>query len=144
MHQFTITPEGLKDLGKKIIIRLAILFAFIFLLLTVIQFPTYQKGQDLGNLPYIVVMLFAVMGFSAFNAVRRQKRLLGSYKLIITEDSITREMLNTPSITIAKSEVKEITGSINGALTIVADSKLNAIGVPAQLNNIEQLRQIAE
>jgi len=68
--------------------------------------------------------------------------MLATYKLIITEDSITREMLNTPTISIPIAGVKEIIKSANGAYTILGDSKINAIGISTEIEHKEELEQL--
>lgn len=62
-----------------------------------------------------------------------------SFQLTITEDAVIREQLYTPTITIPRNRINEIFRTGAGVICIVGDSKLNAIGVPAQIENRDGL-----
>lgn len=140
-HEFTIHPEGMKQLQKKTIIRLTILFAFIMGLILFLNAPSETEEQQVNTLPYLAVLFLGITGFSIYNGLQRQKRMLSSYKLTITDDAITREMANVPTITIPKAEVTDIIKN-DSAYTIIGTSKINAIGIPAQVNDAATLEEL--
>ena len=65
-----------------------------------------------------------------------------TFRLTITEDKLIREQHNTPDITIARQDVKEIIKTHNGAFGITGGSKLNGIMVPAYINDAEELERL--
>ena len=65
-----------------------------------------------------------------------------SFRLTITQDEVIREQFNTPNITIPRNSVKEIIKVKNGVIAIIGESKLNAIVVPAQVEQPEELERL--
>lgn len=116
-------------------------FLFVIVLLAIFMYPRNPEG-DVSNLLITIPILLVVMGLSVFNALRRQKRSLKSYKLIVMADSVTREIADTPTITMTREQIRSITKNSNGSITILGDSKLNVIGVPAQVNDIATAEQL--
>ncbi|MBL7871165.1 MAG: hypothetical protein JNM78_06105 [Cyclobacteriaceae bacterium] len=124
------------------------LYLFIIVILVVFIVPFFFNG-DAGNSSitgtstlFTIILMIGVLTFSLLNALKKQKAMLASYKLIISEDSISREMLHTPTITILIKDVQEIIKSKNGALTILGDSKMNAIGVSPAIERKEELETL--
>ncbi len=73
--------------------------------------------------------------------MKRQKALFESFKLIIDDEKITRERLNTPVLIIYKKDVQRITKSSSGAFCVEGESKLNAITIPSQIDKFELLEK---
>jgi hypothetical protein len=93
-------------------------------------------------LPFVIPFILLIMTFSLYRTINRQKVLLESYRLQIDGTSIKREQSNTPVISIAYEEIREIVKNANGSFTIKGKSVLNAIGIPTQVDNYEQLEQL--
>jgi hypothetical protein len=141
MHQFTITDQGLKALKKKLIKRLIPIFATLLVIVAVVNFWTAGNAQSSQTILFAVFFI-AIVVFSFFNNFKRQVKMLAGYRLTIDDDSVTREMQGMPLITIKKSEIREIVKTSSGTLAIIGDSKINAIGVPAEVENIDTLEEM--
>src|SRR5688500_15601432 len=104
MHQFSILPTAVKDLKRKLIQTLLFLFAVVIMMLVVI--PWVASGEvttvDSATMLTLFIMLPAILGFTYFTGLKRQKAMLASYKLTITDDAISREMINVPVLVIQK------------------------------------------
>jgi hypothetical protein len=98
-----------------------------------------QKEDDLNVLPIIIPFMAAALGFGLYRGVNRQKALFESYTLTITNNLITREQVNTPTISIYFNDVKEIAKHKNGSFTIKGKETVDLIGVPVQIDNHTQL-----
>lgn len=107
----------------------------VFLLL-----PLLDDGPN-DSLIFTLVLLIPVFGFTGWQNIKRQKRMFESFQLTITEDAVIPEQLYTPTITIPRNRINEIFRTGAGVICIVGDSKLNAIGVPAQIENRDALEQ---
>ncbi len=145
MQQFTVLPGAFEELQKTMLTRIAFLFVMMILVIfivPVLMSDTYT-GISSGTW-FTLVMISGVLGYTFYNGLKRQKTMLASYKLIITEESITREMLNTPTIVIPVKEIKNITKGVKGGYSIVGESKVNAIGVPAQIGDKEALERLLD
>jgi hypothetical protein len=144
MQQFTPRPNSFGEIRKKIVIIMLIIF--IGLVFTVLVVPQFFSGTNSTDgpttWPYVIILLAAVMGFSIFNALKRQQANFESFKLKITDEAIVREAIHVPVITIPKTAVREIIKNANGSFTIIGDSRLNAIGVPAQISDPELLERL--
>jgi hypothetical protein len=144
MHQFSILPTAVNDLKRKLIQTLLFLFAVVIMVFVVI--PWVASGEvtavDSGTMLTVLIVLPAILGFTYFNGLKRQKAMLASYKLTITDDTISREMINVPALVIQKKDVREIIKRADGSITIIADSKLNAIGISLHIERKEELEGI--
>lgn len=144
MHQFTPRPDSFKEIRKKIIVMMLIILSGIVFIVLVVPVILSDKNSsdDPTTWPYVLVLLTGVMGFSVFNALKRQKANFESYVLKITDEALVREAINVPTITLPKTEVREIIKNANGSFTIVGERRINAIGVPPQIDNPEKLEQL--
>jgi hypothetical protein len=143
MHQFSVGPGGFKELQKAIINRILFLLAIVVLVLFVL--PMIISGTmalPSASTWFTLMFMLPILGFTLYNGLKRQRAMLATYKLIITEDSITREMLNAPTISIPIKEVREIIKAANGAYAILGDSKINAIAVSTEIERKEELEQL--
>jgi hypothetical protein len=140
-HEFKVNPQAYKELFKIILIRMISFAAMMVIVAFILPYWMAEGGETMSTIWLTLPLFLAVLVFTFFNSLKRQKAMLAGYRIIITEDSIIRELPNTPTITIHKSEVKEIVKQANGSFMIVADSKLNAIGVSAHMDKIEELEQ---
>src|SRR5687767_3362799 len=98
MREFTISPQGLKLLEKKLtrnsVITLVVVIAIVFVI------NIFIIGGADQTLIYVGILMVGVMGFSSFNNLKKHKKMFATYKLTVTDDRIIREMDGTPSITI--------------------------------------------
>ncbi|HMG93431.1 MAG TPA: hypothetical protein VK589_25410 [Chryseolinea sp.] len=141
MQQFTVRPDSFKEIQKKLIKFMVFVFCGILFLVLGVPLLMSDGPSDLGTLPYMVLLFGGIFAFSILNAMKKQKVLFESFKLIIDDEKITRERLNTPVIVIYKRDVQRIVKSSSGAFSIEGDSKLNAIGIPPQIDNYDLLEK---
>jgi len=136
MQTFRINTKGLsKRLLKRSI--------FSLLLPVVIYFLIFYFEGGTYDYPLIaiapIILILVLFSFSLWRAIKKQKALLESYELTISDTLICREQLNTPDISILVSEVVEIAKHPKGAFTIKGSRKNGTIIIPVEIENYEQL-----
>jgi len=141
MQQFTVRPGSFKEVQGKIIKIVAFLFGGILFFVVGLPVLISDDPSNVGTLPYMIVLFGGASVFGLWRSMKRQKALFESFKLIIDDEKITRERLNTPVIVIYKKDVKQIIKASAGTFCIEGDSKLNAIVIPSQIENYDQLQQ---
>lgn len=85
-----------------------------------------------------------IIGFTMYNAIKRQEKQFYSYRLVVTEESVMREQEGVASISIPRQEITKIVKSNTGAISIIGRNRLNAIIVYAQVERAEELEQQLE
>ena len=139
MHHFKIEADRIKEFRKPIVIRTAVFLVFAVVVGGFLP-ELVSDGVVAWNTNWILIALFgAILPFSLYMSIKRHEAALLSYRLTIADDSIIREIDKTPSITILKKDVREIIQQSNGSIAIVGMSKLNAIGVPTNIERKEEL-----
>ncbi len=98
-----------------------------------------DKAADVNVLPFLIPFIAVAVGFGLYRGVNRQKTLFDSYTLTITNNLITREQFNTPTISIYFNDIKEIAKHKDGSFTIKGKDATDLIGVPPQIDNYSQL-----
>jgi hypothetical protein len=140
MHQFSVLPTAHKELQRKLAQR--ILFLFIIMLIVLVVVP-WLRSEEITNVDpstvFTLVIMLPILAFTFYNALKKQKAMLASYKLTIPDESITREMINVPVLVIHRQDIREITKNVDGTISVIGDSKLNAIGVPSRIEKKEEL-----
>lgn len=140
MQIFKIRQEGFKEIKKQMIIRtLPIMLIAVTVGIVISFINSKDKAADVNVLPFIIPLTAAAVGFGLYRGVNRQKTLFDSYTLTITNNLITREQLNTPTISIYFNEIKEITKHKNGSFTIKGKDAADLIGIPSQIDHYLQL-----
>ena len=99
-----------------------------------------DKSADINVWPYVIPLIAASLGFGLYRGVNRQKRLFESYTLTFSNNLITREQLNTPTISIYFNDIKEIVKNRNGSITIRGKNVTDVISVPSQIEDYSQLQ----
>ena len=136
MQTFKIRQSGFKEIRKTILART------IPLLLIVLAFGITIASRSLDYtdiLPYYIPFIIILLALGIYRGLNRQKKLLTSYTLTITNNLITREQVNTPTISIYFNNIKEISKNKNGVFTIKGIDKEDVIIIPSQIDNYFQL-----
>lgn len=141
MQQFKVKPNGFNEVRKKAIGMMVVIISFTLLIVLFINYRNDTPGSP-DTWPYILIGLAIIYSFSVWNAMRRQKKIFESFRLTIGDDTIVREQLYTPTITIGKQHVREIVRYSTGQIVIDGGSKLNAIAVPSQIDHADELGRI--
>ena len=72
----------------------------------------------------------------------RSLQIFESFTLSIDNNSIWRDLKNTPSIRLFRTEIEEINILPNRSITIKSKQKENLIWIPSQLEDLEELKCI--
>ena len=140
MQVFKIRQDGFQEIRKKMLLRsIPILLIAVTVGITISTINSKQKENDENVLPTVIPIILLALGFGLYRGVNRQKALFESYTLTITNNLITREQLNTPTISIYFNEIKEITQHKNGGFIIKGKEAADLIGIPVQIDNYLQL-----
>ncbi len=140
MQVFKIRQDGFKEIRKKMLLRsIPMLLIAGAVGITISTINSKQKENDVNVLPIVIPMAVLALGFGLYRGVNRQKALFESYTLTITNNLITREQLNTPTISIYFNDIKEIAKHKNGSITIKGKETVDLIGIPVQIDDYLQL-----
>jgi len=137
MQTFKINTEGLT---KRLLIRsipTVLISITIWFSIFHMQGGTAYVDATFFIIP--VVLIIATLGFSIWRGIKRQKALVESYELTISDTLICRDQLNTPDISILVSEVVEIAKHPKGAFSIKGSRNNGTIIIPVQIENYDQL-----
>lgn len=139
MEHFTTAKDRFREVRKKLL--MANLYGYVIGILAVaLAFIVLREEPSDGTIFTLIIMIPA-SGVSLYYNLKREKRTYESFRLTITEDAVIREQANTPTITIPRNRITEIFRTGSGIICIVGDSKINAIGVPLQIENREELER---
>lgn len=159
MHSFRIRPDGFKVARKRMLLwgLPAVIIGLGFGSMTLwinngtrnsTVKPAYVTESSTDPLEYIVylpiLVFIAVIGFGMYRGLIKLKKLLESYELSITDNLISREQLNTPTISIYVNKVQEIVKRRRGGYYIKGEKASDLIIVPKYIENIEQLEIVLE
>ena len=143
MEQFEIRKDAFKEIRKALLIKaipnllLVALFGF-----AIAYFSNNKQHNDVKTLPFAMPLILGLLAIGLYRGIKRQETLFHSYRLILDNNSIIREQINTPTITISYLDIKEIIKNSNGSFTIKGKSSLNVIGVPSQIEDYEKLEKL--
>ncbi len=115
----------------------------IAIMITVIAVVDSNSTRS-GDFPIwlIIVPVFLLyFSFVIYRTLRRQRRILMSYTLTVTDSGITREQDSTPTISISFMEVKEIIKTRKGAFLVKGLDRKDLIFIPRDLNENGELEQ---
>jgi len=140
MQTFKIGPDGWTRIKKKTLLRvvpIALFTSSIGVALGMID----SKGAKVDISAFIPVFFLipVALGFGIWRGLKRQKALMESYELTISDRLICREQLNTPDISILVSEVVEIVKGHKGGFSIKGSRNNGTIIIPLYIENQEQL-----
>jgi hypothetical protein len=134
MQQYKIKPNA-ADPMRLLVQAFAILtYLSIFLFLAALI-----KSNEIIFVIFVICLAFSMGTFYVID--KKQKALFESYTLCITEDSITRYQLNTPTITILKSEITIIFKGKYGDMAIFGNNQWNRISIPPQIDDYAALEE---
>jgi hypothetical protein len=145
MQTFKIRKDGFKEIKKKTLIRtIPIMLIAITAGIAISSLDSKSNGTDINIYPVIIPLMAILVVVGLYLGVNRQKAIFDSYTLTITNNLITREQLNTPTISIYFNEIKEIAKNKNGSFTITGKDATDLIGIPPQIENYLLLETILQ
>lgn len=132
MREFKLSPHHLRRVQRHILS-----FTLPLVLITVsvgLWMSVAASESTKGILPVIPIAL-VLMGIGVYRGYRREAQLGASFRLRVTDDEMTREVLGVPSITITRSQITRIERQPSGQLTIHAIEPTIALGIPPDLDD---------
>jgi hypothetical protein len=143
MHTFILTPKAVEDCIKKIQRRIWPITGVSLILLIVFKFWDFFTGGTFDSSGIFFVFLMAIIFvWTDFRVRKSTRHTLSTFRLIVDEDSIIRESGTMPRIAIRKDEVSYIVKGIDGSYVVAGGSTLNAINIPAGIDQPELLDQL--
>ena len=140
MRHFTTTKDRFHEVRKKVLIAIISVYAIVvFIVLYLVNPSTAEAGYS-GV--YSLILTAPVLGFTTYRTIKRQKKMFETYRLTISDDAVIREQDNTPTITIPKNSIKKIIRMSSGVYCVIGASRLNAIAIPAQIEDRDNLEQL--
>ncbi|HMI60595.1 MAG TPA: hypothetical protein VK518_06795 [Puia sp.] len=138
MQTFKIAESSYKKIRKRLYIATAISIVvgcFIAMLTT----SHGSIGFNVSSLSFMIPYLAVVIGLSFFSVFRRQKKILHTYSVTISDTGITQEQASVPSLTISFMEIKEIVKTKRGAFIIKGLQRRDIILIPYGIENKDEL-----
>ncbi|HEX3167739.1 MAG TPA: hypothetical protein VHQ93_15830 [Chitinophagaceae bacterium] len=140
MPDYRIRPGGYEEIRKQSLKKLLVFISFIAVI--VIVTTAYNAKADeyaIITIPATIIIFTIVFAFSIRNVFKKQKKLLDSYALTINDNTITRYQLNTPTITLYRTEIKEILRKNNKGFIVRGMNAEDTIYVPSQVEKYHEL-----
>lgn len=140
MKHYSIGEEGIKKFRKRYFnIFLPIIAGAAAIYLTINLMSTHNSD---GPTPFIIAgAVLAYLGFTMTRMFNKQKKMLQSYRLTITENEIVREQMNMPPLTINFMEVKEIMKTRKGSFIVRGVSRNDLIQIPYWVDDAANLEE---
>jgi hypothetical protein len=140
---FKIRVDGFKEIKKQLLFKsLPILLISMAFGLGIAFFNTKDKEDLVTILPIMIPFFVLTLGYGIHKGLKRQKLLFDSYKLLFSENSVIREQINTPTITILLNDIKSIIKDKKGSYTIKGKTNSETIFIPVQIENHEKLELV--
>ena len=142
MREFRIREDGFKEVRARILKRgIPITLIIGTGVVVIIDFMTTDTSVDGNVLLFQILIVFGALVLGIVGTLKRLKKTYDTYVLMIDDVYIIRKQHNTPSIEIPFSEIKKISKNKRGDYIVVGKSKMNAIFIPSQVENLEVLER---
>lgn len=137
-NEFRTLPGSFGQLRNKLLVNMSIPAAIVLGLMS-----WFASGGATSM--WIMLIAFPlIIGFSFYNAIKRQEKQFYSYRLIVTPEGVQREQNGMPSIFIPREEIRKILKSTTGAISIMGRNKFDALIVYAQIERPAELEQLLQ
>jgi hypothetical protein len=139
---FKIHKDGFNDL-RKMVIRRSLPIGIIALASGVVMGAPVTAPKQLDTQTLLLCLGFGVfaLGIGLIRGLKKQKLLLDTYTLTVSNEKLVREQVNTPTIIIDRSQVTQIVKHKNGSYLVKGEMPLDAIIIPRQVENYEVLEK---
>jgi len=143
MEKFKIRQNGFNEIRRGMLIKsVPIILLAALAGIAISHFSLSGQEREVNVYPFIIPIILLALGFGFYQGIKRQKEIFESYRLIIDNNSITREQWNMQTISISITDISEIRKNSNGSLTIKGNSTADIIVIPAQIDNFEKLEKL--
>ena len=139
---FKIRKDGFNELRKMVILR-SLPILFIALASGAVMGNPLTAPKQLDTQTLLLCLAFGIfaIGTGFISGLKRQKLLLDTYTLTVSNEMLVREQVNTPTITIDKYQVTQIVKHKNGNFLVKGEKPHDAIMVPWQVEHYEALEK---
>ena len=140
MQQFKISEAGYKIFRKRwitIILPASIAGVLIFYIFNILL----AHGGDITTWLIAIPLVGIYIAFNIHRTLKRQKKVLLSYSVTISEDGITREQINLPPLSISFMEIKEIIKTKKGGFIIKGLHRTDVIHIPYLIDDPATLEE---
>jgi hypothetical protein len=142
MQTLKLSEKGVKELSRRKILKFLLITATLISIIAYINLSIINTTEiDLMPLLSGLGFMILIMGISVYRGLANQMALLRSYTIVITDTSIKREQLNTPTITLDFDEVVAINQYPNGSLEVIGPSINASIVIPHQIENRQDIER---
>lgn len=142
MAEYYLSPEVMPAIRRQVLRRM-LLMGFMLLVGGFCYSYFFLKSELLVALSTCGLFLGVVI-FSYFQSVKQQQALAANYRLLVTDEAITRTQAPLPPMQLASAEVTSITQNKAGVLTIATADQYRAVYVPRHIHNRDELlRELA-
>jgi len=140
MKVYKIKEGGFNEVRKQMLRKTLPVYAFVLIGGSLMPFfgPANKDG-DMSTWPIVLVGMAVVLGFSYYRGINKQRGVFESYTLTISDITVICDQDGRPSISLYHSEVQAIYRNKNGSFTIRGKYPTDVIGVPAQMENYDEL-----
>src|SRR5262245_57976252 len=119
MQQFRIKQDGFKEIKKQTLMRVApIIFLAAAGGAAIASINSKDNESNVAILPIFIPLIVVSVGIGLYRGLNRQKALFESFVLTIADNLITREQLNTPTVSIYFNDIQLIKKNKNGSFII--------------------------
>lgn len=143
MKQFQINPDRFNEIRKQLLTKYILIMFLASCFGMAVIYVRFDKETDNYLsilLPLLVITYIFISGIT--KNLKRQKEMILSYVIKVDADCITREQLNTPTISIPKSAIQEIVKYPNGSITVKGASSADMITILPQIEKNEEVEQL--
>ena len=140
--EYKIKADGFKEVQKKIILTtvpIALIAASVSIYISTVN--TESSENDIDVLFVIIPVLLCTLGYGLYKAIKQQKIIFESYRLVIDEENISREQFNTSIITIPFIQITSIAKHKNGSILIIGKNKGDIIVIPTQIESYNEIEE---
>lgn len=140
---FKIKENGFSEIKKQIIIKSIPFFLFVVSFgFALTYFNTKDKENVLSSMLFTIPIVILSLTYGLSKALKRQKKIFETYKLVFSEGNILREQFNTPTVNIQFNDIQSIIKEKKGNYTIKGKTAVETILIPSQIDNHEELELI--
>lgn len=137
---FKIRPDGFSEL-RKMVIRRSLPIVIIALASGVVLGNPVTTPKQLDTQTLLLCLGFGAfaIGLGFIRGLNKQKILLDTFTLTVSNEKLVREQVNTPTISIDRCQVTQIIKHKNGSFLVKGEKLSDAIMVPPQVEHYKDL-----
>lgn len=143
MQEFKVQDNVIRKVRLKLILMFVPIIIGIVAFMFAIELKvTNDIDETMGMMPILLAFVLPTCIIGWLIGVKRQKKILNSYRLTFSGNLITREQLSTPTINIYTNEVQKIERGPKGGYAIYGNNKEDLILIPNWMDNDIELENM--